>query len=116
MPSLRKATIEDIKALQAIGKSTFVETFAAHNKAEDMQQYVAEKFSQQQISDELSNPNSEFYLAEENKQAVGYLKVNTGEAQSEIQQENALEIERIYVLQAFHSKQVGQLLYQKALE
>jgi GNAT superfamily N-acetyltransferase len=44
----------------------------------------------------------------------GYLKVNFGEAQTEITEGNSLEIHRIYVLQNFHGKNVGQLLLDTA--
>jgi ribosomal protein S18 acetylase RimI-like enzyme len=46
---------------------------------------------------------------------IGYLKINTGQAQTELQDSQALEIERIYVLKSFHGKKVGQLLYEKAM-
>ena len=59
---------------------------------------------------------SEFYFAQLNDENIGYLKINTGEAQTEKQEKNALEIERIYVLNEYHGKNVGQILYQKALE
>jgi len=44
------------------------------------------------------------------------MKLNTGEAQKENQNDNALEIERIYVLQEFQGKKVGQLLYLHAIK
>lgn len=47
---------------------------------------------------------------------IGYLKINTGDAQTEIQDSQTLEIERIYVLKEFHGKKVGQLLYEKAIQ
>ncbi|HYH14058.1 MAG TPA: GNAT family N-acetyltransferase, partial [Flavisolibacter sp.] len=47
---------------------------------------------------------------------IGYLKLNIGTSQTEIQDDSALEIERIYVLQAFHGKKVGPLLFEKALQ
>jgi len=48
--------------------------------------------------------------------AIGYLKVNAAQAQTDLHEEHSLEIERIYVLNAYHGKKVGQLLYDKALE
>jgi predicted GNAT family acetyltransferase len=41
--------------------------------------------------------------------------VNTGKAQTELQDDTSLEIERIYVKQSHHGKKVGQLLYDQAL-
>ena len=46
---------------------------------------------------------------------IGYLKINVGQAQTELKDEQALEIERIYVLQQYHGKKVGQLLFEKAI-
>lgn len=60
--------------------------------------------------------NSQFYFASLSNNILGYLKVNFGTAQTELEDVNALEIERIYVLKEFHGKQIGQLLYQKAIE
>lgn len=47
---------------------------------------------------------------------IGYLKLNFGQSQTELKDEKALEIERIYVLKEFHGKKIGQILYDKALE
>lgn len=41
--------------------------------------------------------------------------MNSGNAQTELQDETSLEIERIYVKSSHHGKKVGQLLYDKAL-
>lgn len=46
---------------------------------------------------------------------IGYLKLNTGVSQTELKDNDALEIERIYVLKDFHGKKVGQLLFDKAI-
>jgi ribosomal protein S18 acetylase RimI-like enzyme len=112
---IRLAKLEDLAALQMIGRKTFVETFAASNSEENLARYLAEGFSNEKLSAELENKNSQFYFAETEGRMLGYLKVNTGKAQSEQQNPDALEIERIYVLQEFHGKEVGQILYKKAL-
>lgn len=111
-----RATNADIAAVQQIGRQTFSETFAGNNTTSDMQQYLDKKFSTEQISSELGNPASEFYIAWESDTTIGYLKINTGNAQTEPQDIQSMEIERIYVLSNFHGKKVGQLLYNKALD
>lgn len=110
------AGLENIAVLQQIARQTFYETFAPHNTAADMEQYLNESFTSEKISTQLNNPDSFFLLAWENNTPVGYVKLNTGTAQTEAQATTALEIERIYVLSAWHGKKVGQLLYEKALE
>lgn len=113
---IRQATISDLDLLQKIGKQTFLETFSSSNSEENMTKYLEEGFSQEKLRDELNNPSSEFYFAELDNTVIGYLKLNTGQSQTEMKDDTSLEIERIYVLQEFHGKKVGQILYDKALE
>ncbi|MEO5788895.1 MAG: GNAT family N-acetyltransferase [Gelidibacter sp.] len=114
--NIRKVSLKDLETLKDIGKLTFVETFASVNSQENMTEYLENAFSTEKLKAELTDKNSEFYFAELDGKAIGYLKVNVGESQTELKIKNALEIERIYVLKEFHGKKVGQLLYDKALE
>jgi ribosomal protein S18 acetylase RimI-like enzyme len=113
---IRKITVDQVAELRQISVQTFTETFSAVNTEEDMAQYVAESLSVDKLTAELSNELSQFYFAVIDNEVVGYLKLNLGEAQTEIKDNDALEIERIYVLQQYHGKNVGQLLYQKAID
>ncbi|MET4105294.1 GNAT family N-acetyltransferase [Hymenobacter sp. UYP22] len=113
--TIRQATDQDVAHLQRIGRQTFFETFAASNSEQNMQAYLSEGFAAEKLTVELLNPDSVFYLAELHSTVIGYLKVNTGLAQTEPQEANALEIERIYVLQDFHGQKVGQQLYAQAM-
>ena len=108
-------TISDVPILRGIARDTFTETFSEANKAEDMDRYLAERFSEDQLARELSNPESFFYVAEVNGHVVGYLKLNTAHAQTEPQAADALEIERIYVLSNYHGNGIGQALYHHAM-
>lgn len=108
-------TVSDVSILRGIARDTFIETFSEANKAEDMERYLTENFSEEQLARELSNPNSFFYVAEVNGHVVGYLKLNTARAQTEPQAADALEIERIYVLGSYHGGGVGQALYHHAM-
>lgn len=114
--NIKKITIEDLKSLQKIGRQTFFETFSTGNSDENMTTYLNESFSTTKLSEELNNKDSEFYFALDQHQVVGYLKLNSGASQTEKQDKDALEIERIYVTQEYQGKKVGQLLFEKALE
>jgi ribosomal protein S18 acetylase RimI-like enzyme len=113
---IREATISDLNILCHLGRDTFYETFAESNSAENMFTYLEENFNGDKVSAEISNPDSLFFIAWEGTVAVGYLKVNSGKAQTEHHDEDTLEIERIYVKSAYHGKKAGQLLYEKAVE
>ncbi|AZA57461.1 GNAT family N-acetyltransferase [Chryseobacterium shandongense] len=113
---LKKASAGDLETLQQIGKKTFYETFAKHNSEEEMQKYLSESFASEKLLKELNTPDSQFFIVWEEENPVGYLKINFGASQTELQDEASMEIERIYVKSSHHGKKVGQLLYDKALE
>jgi len=110
------ATENNVVELQKIGSKTFSETFAPYNSEEDMAKYLAEFLSIDKLSEELNNAHSKFYFATLDNSIIGYVKLNFGEAQTELQDSNGLEIERIYVLKEYFGKKVGQVLYEKAIQ
>lgn len=112
---IQKTTLNQITQLQEIGRQTFQETFSASNSEENMKNYLEEGFSIEKLTAELNDKNSAFYFAMLQNEVIGYLKINFGTSQTELQDNQALEIERIYVTKAFHGKSVGQLLYDKAI-
>lgn len=112
---IQPVTINEISLLQKIGRDTFLETFASSNTEANMKQYLEEGFSIEKLTCELTDPNSAFYFAWYENHIIGYLKLNFGTAQTELKDNKALEIERIYVAKAFHGKKVGQILYEKAI-
>ncbi len=113
---VKRVTLSDIDQLQKIGKQTFFETFSAENTEENMKKYLEEGFTVEKLTAELNDNNSEFYFASLDNKVIGYLKLNFGQSQTEIKEDKALEIERIYVLKEYHGKKVGQILYDKAIQ
>ncbi len=113
---IRNVNIQDIEKLKGIGKRTFTETFSSDNSEENITEYLDNGFSTEKLKTELTDKNAEFYFAELKGRVIGYLKVNSGQSQTEIKDKNYLEIERIYVLKEYHGKKVGQLLYEKAIK
>ncbi|MCB9296391.1 MAG: GNAT family N-acetyltransferase [Lewinellaceae bacterium] len=114
--SIRLAERHELETLREIGRATFAEAFSARNATSDMDKYLNESFSLEKLEAELAHPESLFFFAEFNGQVIGYLKVNWSEAQTESLLDNALEIERIYVLAEYHGKNVGKKLFDQALQ
>ena len=112
---IKKAYLSDLEVLQIISIQTFSETFAEVNTPENIENYNRESFNLEQLTSELRNPNSQFFIAYSDSEPIGYLKINFGNAQTEILNDDALEIHRIYVSQAFLGKKIGQLLLDKAI-
>ncbi len=112
---LTSCTLEHIYYLQEISRETFEDTFASQNTLENMAAYMDRAFRLEQLSTELSNPESRFFFVHVDGLLAGYLKVNTGAAQTEPMGEAALEVERIYVRRAFQGQGIGKYLLEHAL-
>lgn len=113
---ISKISIAEVESLKTISIQTFTETFSEYNTKNDMQKYISTNLSSEKLLKELNSNESAFYVLNLNTEIIGYLKVNTGMSQTEIQNNTSLEIERIYVKQAFHGKNFGQRLLQKAID
>ena len=111
-----KVLPDDLDQLQKIGRQTFYETFSPGNTKDNMNKYLEEGFSTKKLAAELADNNATFYFAILAGKVIGYLKLNFGQSQTELQDNKALEIERIYVLKEYFGKNGGQLLYDKALK
>lgn len=106
---------EDIKTLQAIAKQTFTETFGSQNTAEDLAKFLNEEYDFNKLKAEVENPESFYYFYYFEDELAGYLKLNVGAAQTESDYPEALEIQRIYVLQKYQGKRIGLAMMQQAL-
>lgn len=113
---IERCTVEDLGFLQEISIETFTETFQDQNSAENMNAYLEKAFQWNQLEKEVQHPHSAFYFIYADEEIAGYLKVNTGEAQSEAMGGNTLEIERIYIRKKYHKQGLGKFLMHKAIE
>ncbi|ORY72994.1 acetyltransferase [Neocallimastix californiae] len=113
---IRKAELKDVPHLKEVCRRTFFETFADQNTPEDMEKYLETNFNENQITKELNTPGSQFYLAFLQNKPVAYIKLNVGEAQTEEQGEDSMEIQRIYVVLDCKGYRIGSLLMKQAEE
>lgn len=112
---IKKVLLEDVVILQRIGTETFYETYAADNKAEDMRIYLEKSFALPKLTAEIQTPGSAFYFAIIGEEVIGYIKVNIGVVQSKLQ-DQALEIERIYVQKEYQGNGIGEHLINHAVQ
>lgn len=110
IPHIVQCTVNDTDTLLRLSYRTFYEAFEAQNTAENMKAYSDSAFTAEKIRKELSHPDSRFYFIYSNETLAGYLKVNINSAQSEPMGPDALEVERIYVLQEYHKQGLGKAL------
>ena len=77
---------------------------------------MLESFSRAQIEVELRNKDSTFFIVELNGKAVGYAKLRENSKVDCLQNENAVELHRIYILERAKGKGVGRELLDKCFE
>jgi len=116
MIRIRFCSENDVIELQKIAYETYDQTFRSMNSAETMEKYLEEAFNTEKLLGELRNIYSEFYFLQVDYSVVGYLKLNESAAQTDINDTEGLEIERIYVRQQFQGKGYGKELMEFALE
>ena len=114
--NIEKVNENEVVQLQSLSRQTFAETFSDSNSKENMNKYLTENLSIEKLSEELNNENAHFFFIKDGERNIGYLKLNMGPSQTELKDKTAIEIERIYVIQEYQGKKVGQQLYEKAIQ
>lgn len=114
--SIRQADISDIQVICALGVTTFYEAYCLQDESRDLANYVLESFSVEQIEKELSDKNATFFIAEADGCAVGYAKLRENSPAECVRGENAIEIQRIYILEKMKGKRVGNALMRKCFD
>ena len=104
---IKKCTLQDLESLRKISIETFYQTFADSNTAENMQAYLQSAYNEEKLYRELSNPNSSFFFVCVDERVAGYLKLNEFDAQTDINDSDSLELERIYILKEFQGAGLG---------
>lgn len=114
--SIRVCNEKDLELLQQIGYETYDETFRQMNTAETINKYLEEAFSREKLLSEMNKEGSDFYFMYSNNNLVGYLKLNDVPGQSDLNDPNSLEVERIYVRKQYKSQGFGKVLMEYALQ
>ncbi len=111
-----KLSPADLPQLKELSRNTFIDAFGSQNNPEDLHSYLDKAFSESSLKNELLDPHSEFYFAKAQEQIVGYFKINLGRAQTDFQEDDGMELERIYVLRQHQNQKFGQKMLDVVIE
>lgn len=114
--TIRQAQNSDFMLIAALAITTFYEAYYEQDPSIDLASYVMDSFSLENISKDLENENSTFFIAEIDGKAVGYAKLRENSKADCISDENAVELQRIYILDTVKGKNVGKALVEKCFE
>ena len=114
--TIRRADSTDAMELTELSVTTFQDTFGPPvNGQEDMDMYIAEAMSLEQLSKELSDAENLFFLACDSDVPVGYAKLRASKIPAGLESTRSIELERLYVRQAYLDKKVGAALMNHCL-
>ena len=113
---IRRAAVKDANLLAALGGATNYETYFETDEPEDLAKYIADFFNPPAMKIELEDRNNSFFIAEINSKAVGYAKLREGQPAECVKGENAVELQRIYVLEKMTRHGIGKILLQTCLD
>ena len=113
---IKVACTNDTATLSWLGKTTFTETYGAHNDQDNFQKYLKDSFSEESTRQQLEDTSSFFLLAHlDQDKTIGYAKLKENNKPFHDKTINAVELERIYVLKDYQGEGVGQNLLDKCL-
>ncbi len=107
--------MQDIEELSDLARKTYYDTFKVRNSPEEMDKYLEDAFDVSTLLEEMNNPDSLFYFIKVDAQTAGYLKLNTGRAQTKLQDPDLMEIQRIYIDPEFQDSGLGPLMITQAI-
>ena len=107
---IKECTVNDWEAVMNISRLTFAETFGADNTPEDMQKYLDEHFFKALVQEEISNPDSIFYLAEYDGKVAGLCTLVLNPTEGPWGDKGIPEIVDLSVFIEFRGKGIGNKL------
>jgi GNAT superfamily N-acetyltransferase len=105
----------DAAALAALMADTFIETYAADSDAELIAAHIATAFDPETVAHRLADPRRTTLWLLDSGQAVGFLSLNTGGAQTVEGLADGLEVEQVYLRASHHGQGLGAMLLGRAV-
>ncbi len=97
MLTIRIANDRDANLLADLGRRTFSETFAASNKAEDMDDYSGAAFAVDRIVGELRREATAFFIADTPTKPVGFAKLEAARPPECVTGPSPVRLHKLYV-------------------
>jgi len=115
MISIQNVTNREAEIIADLSRQTFYETFAAFNSKNDMDKFMNEQFTKEQLIQEVQDSANIFFVALDENKPVGYLFLRESSNPEGLENLNSIEIARIYSVNASIGTGVGKLLMEKCL-
>lgn len=112
---IRKVSLEDWRELREIGIRSYLPHYAHLWKPDGIEWYMERCFGNKFLQKEISDPNVEYYIAEQAGESIGMMKLVLQKPLPNSDVENALFLEKIYFVKEWTGKGAGRKLIELAL-
>jgi len=116
--TIRLADAADAELLAKLGRETFHDAFINYSQMpkDELNKYLKDAFTLENLSSQLIDENSIFLLAEIEREAVGYAKLETNISTKGVKAEKPIKLKRLYCKQSFVGFGIGAALIKRCLE
>lgn len=108
--TIRQAAPADLPYLRETCIRCYVDNFASHWEENGLQQYLDNVFGEALLQQELTNPAVQYYLAEINGTAAGFMKIIHNSLLSGTASTATIELDKIYISPAAKGTGIGHQL------
>lgn len=109
-------TLDDLETLIKISRKTFIDAFEKDNNPSDFKAYMDMAFERENLRSQLKDVDCSFYFVFWEHQLGGYFKIIKNKSPNELSVSNAIQLERIYVLDGFQGNKIGKGILDKTLQ
>lgn len=113
--SIRKAEANDLRLLSALATVSFYEAYFEQDDPHGLSDYLYENFAPRVLASELASEDSFFFIALWRGHAVGYAKLRDGDPHGSVTKRNAVELQRIYLVERVWGMGIGEVLLRYCL-
>ena len=108
-PEIRRAIPEDAKLVALLGRITFRETFGHLflDRRDELRAYLDTTFDVGKIGRSVCKPENAYWLAFVAGLPVGYAKLKHPSAPTDQGDQNAVQLQKIYILKEFLGQRLG---------
>jgi diamine N-acetyltransferase len=114
--TIRQAAISDLHLVSILAITTHYEAYFELDPSHDLADYCIRFFNLETVKNELENPRLTFLIVEFEGNAIGFAELREGKIIECMKGKNAIEIQRIYVIEPMKGKGIGKALMEKCCE
>lgn len=110
MISILKAEEHDAELLSEIAAQSFLESHGNAAEPEDLNTYIADKYNEAVLKEELRDPANIYHILYYDGRAAGYSNIVFNSPYPGSEKVNLTKLDRIYLLQDFYHLKLGRQL------